>query len=132
MKNLLSLFVAIIMATNLHSQSQTFIQPVGGINLTMVNVKGGSFLMFSSYSEDAKPDSVTLNSFFIGKTDITQSQWKAVMGSNPSSNPGCNNCPVENVSWNDIQVFLGKLNKLTGKNYRLPTEAEWEFAALRR
>lgn len=72
--------------------------------------------------------SVTLNSFNIGKYEVTQALWKAVMGKNPSYFKG-DNLPVEQVSWNDIQDFLKKLNQLTGKNYRLPTEAEWEFAA---
>jgi len=65
----------------------------------------------------------------IGKYDVTQGEWKAVMGSNPSYFKGCgNNCPVEQVSWNDAQQFIQKLNAKTGKQYRLPTEAEWEYA----
>ena len=72
--------------------------------------------------------SVTLSSFYIGKYEVTQSLWKAVMGSNPSDWKG-DNLPVENVSWNDSQTFLRKLNAMTGKNFRLPTEAEWEYAA---
>ena len=60
---------------------------------------------------------------------MTQAQWIAVMGSSPSNFNDCNNCPVENVSWVDVQQFLQKLNQITGKNYRLPYEAEWEFAA---
>jgi sulfatase modifying factor 1 len=70
-----------------------------------------------------------LSSFNIGKYEVTQAQWKAVMGSNPSYFSGCDNCPVENVSWNDAQEFVRKVNAQTGKNYRLPTEAEWEYAA---
>ena len=72
--------------------------------------------------------SVTLSSFYIGKYEVTQSLWKAVIGSNPSNWKG-DNLPVENVSWNDCQTFLSKLNAMTGKNFRLPTEAEWEYAA---
>jgi len=64
----------------------------------------------------------------MSKYEVTQAQWVAVMGSNPSEFKGCDNCPVEQVNWNDIQEFLRKLNALTGKNYRLPTEAEWEYA----
>jgi formylglycine-generating enzyme required for sulfatase activity len=69
--------------------------------------------------------------FHMQKTEVTQGQWKAVMGSNPSYDPGCGDtCPVEQVSWNDIQTFLSVLNTIDpGKNYRLPTEAEWEYAA---
>ena len=69
-----------------------------------------------------------IKSFYIGKYEITQTQWKVIMGNNPSSFKG-NNLPVENVSWNDIQRFLAKLNAVTKKSYRLPTETEWEFAA---
>jgi formylglycine-generating enzyme required for sulfatase activity len=102
----------------------------------MVFVEGGTFTMgCTSEQGDACHDNekpahhVTLSSFQIGKYEVTQAQWLAVMGNNPSHFNGCDNCPVENVSWNDVQDFIGKLNQLTGKNYRLPTEAEWEFAA---
>jgi formylglycine-generating enzyme required for sulfatase activity len=97
----------------------------------MVFVEGGTFQMGSSSGDDdEKPvHSVTLSSFNIGKYEVTQAQWKAVMGSNPSNFSGCDNCPVENVSWNDAQQYISKLNSQTGKNYRLPTEAEWEYAA---
>jgi formylglycine-generating enzyme required for sulfatase activity len=65
----------------------------------------------------------------IGKTEVTQAEWRAVMGTNPSGFPSCgDNCPVERVSWNDAQEFIQKLNAKTGKQYRLPTEAEWEYA----
>ena len=79
--------------------------------------------------DDEKPaHSVTLSSYYIGKTEVTQELWQAVVGSNPSYFKG-NRKPVEKVSWEDCQTFISKLNSLTGKNYRLPTEAEWEFAA---
>ena len=81
-------------------------------------------------STDEKPvHSVTLNNFYIGKTEVTQMQWRDVMGNAPSSFKNCYNCPVENVSWDDVQKFIVKLNQKTGKTYRLPTEAEWEYAA---
>jgi formylglycine-generating enzyme required for sulfatase activity len=68
--------------------------------------------------------------FYIGETEVTQKQWRAVMGNNPSSFKDCDDCPVERVSWNDIQDFLSKLNARSGSGrYRLPTEAEWEYAA---
>lgn len=97
----------------------------------MIFVEGGTFQMGSSSGEsDEKPvHSVTLSAFNIGKYEVTQAQWTAVMGNNPSSFSGCENCPVENVSWYDVQDFIRKLNAQTGKNYRLPTEAEWEYAA---
>jgi formylglycine-generating enzyme required for sulfatase activity len=71
---------------------------------------------------------VQLGDFLIGKYEVTQAQWKAVMGENPSYYKG-DDLPVERVSWNDVQEFIDKLNELTGEQYRLPTEAEWEFAA---
>ena len=81
-------------------------------------------------SSDEKPvHRVTLNSYYIGQYEVTQARWRAVMGSNPSNNLGCDQCPVEQVSWKDVQEFLQRLNAYTGQNYRLPTEAEWEFAA---
>ena len=106
---------------------------IGGFE--MVYVKGGTFTMGATAEQgsdaesDEKPThSVTLSDFYIGKYEVTQAQWKAVMGSNPSYFKG-DNLPVENVSWNDIQEFIKKLNAQTGKKYRLPTEAEWEYAA---
>jgi formylglycine-generating enzyme required for sulfatase activity len=102
----------------------------------MVNVVGGTFTMGctseqgSECQDDERPaHQVTLSDFSIGKYEVTQAQWLAVMGSNPSYFSGCESCPVEAVSWDDIQSFLSKLNSMTGKNYRLPTEAEWEYAA---
>ena len=106
---------------------------IGGID--MVFVKGGTFTMGATaeqgsdaYSNEKPTHSVTVSDFYIGKYEVTQAQWKAVMGSNPSKFTGDNN-PVEQVSWNDIQEFITKLNAQTGKKYRLPTEAEWEYAA---
>jgi formylglycine-generating enzyme required for sulfatase activity len=97
----------------------------------MVFVEGGRFMMgINSGDDDEKPvHEVELSSYYIGKYEVTQAQWKSVMGNNPSYFKDCDQCPVENVSWNDVQDFIRKLNELTGKNYRLPTEAEWEFAA---
>jgi len=97
----------------------------------MVFVEGGTFMMGSNSGDaDEKPvHEVTLSSFSIGKYEVTQAQWQAVMGDNPSYFKGCENCPVEMVSWNDIQGYIQKLNAQTGKQYRLPTEAEWEYAA---
>ena len=101
----------------------------------MVYVSGGTFTMGATSEQgsdadsDEKPThSVTLSGYYIGKYEVTQELWKAVMGSNPSYFKG-DNLPVENVSWNDVQEFLRKLNAMTGKSYRLPTEAEWEYAA---
>jgi formylglycine-generating enzyme required for sulfatase activity len=97
----------------------------------MVFVEGGRFMMGSNSGDDVeKPvHEVELSSYYLGKYEVTQAQWKAVMGNNPSYFKDCDQCPVEQVSWNDVQEFIGKLNQKTGKKYRLPTEAEWEFAA---
>ena len=104
--------------------------------LVMVRVDGGSFTMGCQRGRDGdcydmeKPaHRVQVRSFDIGKHEITQALWEAVMGDNPSHFTGCARCPVERVSWDDVQTFLRKLNAWTGKRYRLPTEAEWEYAA---
>ena len=95
----------------------------------MVYVSGGTFIMGGDESSDQTPThSVTLSSYYICKYEVTQALWRAVMGSNPSKFKG-DNLPVEQVSWNDCQTFINRLNSYTGRNFRLPTEAEWEFAA---
>ena len=106
-----------------------------GINIEMVKVEAGSFNMGATSEmenpyEDEKPvHRVTLtNNYYVGKYEVTQALWQAVMGSNPSSFKGAD-LPVEKVSWNDCQDFVSKLNAMTGKRFRLPTEAEWEYAA---
>ena len=84
----------------------------------------------SDADNDEKPvHSVALSDYYIGETEVTQELWQAVMGTNPSYHSGYPQRPVEQVSWNDCQEFIKKLNQLTGKNFRLPTEAEWEYAA---
>jgi formylglycine-generating enzyme required for sulfatase activity len=102
----------------------------------MVFVQGGTFWMGCTdeqgsdcESDEMPKHQVTLKGFWIGKYEVTQAEWRAVMGENPSDNEGCDQCPVEQVSWNDVQQFIKELNRQTGKNYRLPTEAEWEYAA---
>ena len=110
-------------------------QPTGQVSSDpfegqMVFVQGGSFMMGSNdggYNEEPVHQ-VTLSDFYIGKFQVTQFQWKAIMGGNPSHFKG-DDLPVEQVSWNDVQEFIKKLNEKTGKKYRLPTEAEWEYAA---
>jgi len=101
----------------------------------MVFVKGGTLTMGCTSEQsdcggDEKPaHQVTVSDFRMGKYEVTQKQWTEIIGSNPSSFKNCEDCPVENVSWNDVQEFIKQLNRKTGKNYRLPTEAEWEYAA---
>ncbi|MDD6832809.1 MAG: SUMF1/EgtB/PvdO family nonheme iron enzyme [bacterium] len=109
---------------------------IGNTNFEMVRVEGGTFTMGATAEQGSAADSdekpthqVTLSSYSIGKTEVTQALWQAVMGSNPSYFKG-SNLPVETVSWEECQTFIRKLNALTGKTFRLPTEAEWEFAAL--
>lgn len=109
----------------------------------MVYVQGGTYTMGATpnqmaatfannmnhpFDDENPAHQVTVNSFSIGKYEITQAEWMAVMGSNPSNFKG-DNLPVEQVSWNDCQTFIQKLNAKTGKLFRLPTEAEWEYAA---
>ena len=106
-----------------------------GITIDMVKVEAGTFMMDATSEmqnpwDDVKPvHQVTLtNDYYMGKYEVTQALWKTVMGSNPSNFKG-DNLPVEQVSWDDCQEFIDKLNSMTGRKFRLPTEAEWEYAA---
>ena len=103
---------------------------VKGVTFQMVGVAGGTFQMGSEtgYSSEKPVHAVTLDDYWIGQTEVTQELWEAVMGSNPSYFKGTN-LPVEQVSWDDCQTFISNLNQLTGQTFRLPTEAEWEYAA---
>ena len=116
-------------------------RPITNLINNMVFVEGGTFIMGAN-SEDEKiklqngrsyryskpPHEVHLSNFYIGKYEVTQEEWQYVIGTNPSHFYGAKR-PVENVNWNDCQVFINKLNQITGKKFRLPTEAEWEYAA---
>ncbi|MBD2431470.1 MULTISPECIES: bifunctional serine/threonine-protein kinase/formylglycine-generating enzyme family protein [Fischerella] len=113
-------------------QAQLFAENLGkGVILEMVQIPGGNFMMGSTQGEgknSEKPQhTVTLKPFFMGKYPITQEQWKAVMGNNPSRFKGAKR-PVESVSWNHAVTFCKRLSQTTGKTYRLPSEAEWEYA----
>ena len=108
---------------------------VNGVSFTMVFVEGGTFTMGATseqgddaYEYEYPTHRVTLSDYYIGETEVTQALWEAVMGSNPSYFKG-DNLPVEQVSYNDVKEFILKLNQKTGKTFRLPTEAEWEYAA---
>ena len=107
---------------------------VNGVPFDMIYVEGGTFMM-GSETPDAQADErpvhkVTLSDYYIGQTEVTQHLWTAVMGSdsNPSANED-NNLPVTNISWDGCQTFVEKLSEMTGMHFRLPTEAEWEYAA---
>ena len=109
---------------------------VNGVTFKMIAVQGGTYTMGatseqgSDADDDEKPaHKETVVDFMIGETEVTQELWQAVMGNNPSNFKGDMQRPVEQVSWNDCQTFIRKLNQLTGQNFRLPTEAEWEYAA---
>lgn len=101
---------------------------VNGVSFTMVHVSGGSFTR-SNWFNLNEHQRITLSGFFIGETEVTQALWQAVMGNNPSHFVGNLQCPVEQVNWNDCQDFIHKLNLITGASFRLPNEAEWEYAA---
>jgi formylglycine-generating enzyme required for sulfatase activity len=116
-----------------HHQAEQYIEFVNGVAIEMVYVPGGTFLMGSPETEIGRNRSegpqhqVTVAPFFLGRYPITQAQWQAVMGRNPSRFRG-ENRPVERVSWNYAVAFCKKLSELTGKNYHLPSEAQWEYA----
>lgn len=101
---------------------------VNGIPYKMISIKGGEYNMGIEGDEEAQKHKVKLSDYMIGETEIPQSIWEAVMGNNPSRHVGPN-YPVEQISWNDCQQFIARLNELSGQAFRLPTEAEWEYAA---
>jgi len=106
------------------------------IENNMVFVKGATFTMGCTFEQegDCKDSEipahdVILKDFYISKYEVTQKQWRAIMGDNPSAFQGCDSCPIENVSFLSVQEFIKKLNLLSGKNYGLPVETQWEYAA---
>ena len=121
----------------IHRQQESARQKIedlgNGIQLEMVYIPGGSFLMGSPETEAERDDSegpqhkVTLQPFYMSKYPITQQQYQAIMGNNPSYFKG-ENCPVEQVSWNDATEFCQKLSKKIGGTYSLPSESQWEYA----
>lgn len=106
-----------------------------GLSFDMILVEGGDFVMgalkgHAELNHDDQPGFVvSLSDFYIAETEVTQGLWYAVMGNNPSFFSGDDSLPVDNVSWNDCQKFVKKLSEMTGEQFRLPTEAEWEYAA---
>lgn len=109
--------------------------PCTGTVIQMITVPKGCFTMgtpavASNIFKDDQPHEICVDSFAIGKYEVTQGEWQEVMGDNPSYFKQCgSDCPVEQVSWNDVQLFVLRLNNRTSQKYRLPTEAEWEYAA---
>jgi len=103
----------------------------------MLPVEGGRFTMGcthkagekNTYSDELPLHQVTVNNFYLGRHEVTQGLWKEVMGENPSKWEGNDSLPVEQVSWNEAQIFIARLSQMTGYRFRLPTEAEWEYAA---
>lgn len=131
----LCMLVAFLFLLNGGKGKNDMVITVEGVSFKMVAVDGGVFTMGATpeqgyeINDNEKPaHDVSLDDFMIGETEVTQELWYAVMGNNPSGFNG-EHLPVENVSWDDCQVFLRKLNAKTGKHFRLPTEAEWEYAA---
>ena len=125
--------ISVSQAKPVYQSIKTF--TVNGISFKMKLVEGGTFTMgaTSEQGDDAESNEkpshkVTLSSYYMGETEVTQELWQAVMGSNPSYFSGYRK-PVEQVSWNDCQDFITRLNSMIGQNFRFPTEAEWEFAA---
>jgi formylglycine-generating enzyme required for sulfatase activity len=120
------------------SELKDYTFQINGVDFEMVFVEGGTYQMGYNAKRDGKDDKamdcskplhqVTVDSFFIGKYPVTQAQWQVIMGNNPSDFKG-EKLPVECVSWEDCKEFINKLNRKTGKKYRLPTEEEWEYAA---
>jgi sulfatase modifying factor 1 len=127
-------------ASKAPSKPKTPIDPklaevVKSIEEKMIKIEGGSFTMGCFNPQDTecyfweKPrHNITISTFYVCKFDVTQKEWKALMGATPAAKY-CAECPVVNVTWFDAQLFINKLNQLSGKNYRLPTEAEWEYTA---
>lgn len=130
---ILAIAVLMLCASTLAwAQTETF--NVKGATFKMIKVEGGEFQMGATaeqdfpYHDERPEHTVTLSSYSIGETEVTQDLWYAVMGENPAKHVGPN-FPIENVSWEQCQLFIQRLDSITGKNFRMPTEAEWEYAA---
>ena len=127
-----AVLTVIVTESTLHEEEFT----VNGVTFKMITIDGGTYTMGATeeqgseyYGNERPTHQVRLSSYKIGQTEVTQKLWQAVMGSNPSNCTGDLQRPVEKVSWNDCQTFITRLNQLTGKSFRMPTEAEWEFAS---
>lgn len=132
----LSLTLMLFSMTDAGAQEANRTFTVNGESFTMIYVQGGTFTMgatteqgYDAFEDEYPAHSVTLSNYMIGQTEVTQALWKAVMGNNPSVFKSDSRLPVDNICWDDCQTFITKLNSITGEHFRLPTEAEWEFAA---
>jgi len=122
----LSLVIIMMQLISAHAATKNIVDPVG--DMAFVPVKGGCFQM--GEAEQNTLHEVCVSDFAIGKYEVTQGQWQAIMGTNPSRYSSCgSDCPVDQVSWYDIQDFINTLNAKGDRQFRLPTEAEWEYAA---
>ena len=131
----ITLFILFIFGLNANAQKKTFTETVNGVSFKMIYVEGGTFTMgatpeLRAYASEIEYPAhrVTISSYFIGETEVTQELWMAVMKDNPSEYKSKYH-PVNHVTWNDANDFCKELSKLTGKRYCLPTEAQWENAA---
>ena len=119
-----------------NKQEEFYIEGIKHLNMKMIYVEGGTFTMGAdeediyAYDDEKPSHQVSVDSYFIGAYPVTQSQWRTVMGNNPSEfkNSDEEDLPVESINWYEAQEFCQKLSALTGKKYMLPTEAQWEFA----
>ena len=122
----------IMFTLSLSAVAQENLLNLNDLTNNMVVVEAGTFAMGATdgwgYDNERPVHEVTLTSFKISKYEVTQKLWSLVMDENPSTIQG-DSLPVNNLSWNECQTFIAKLNEMTGKTFRLPTEAEWEFAA---
>ncbi len=132
MRLLLTILLAILTGPGIAHAEERERSSASSLEPPMVHIAPGSFRMGSNIllSDERPIHQVSIkDAFEIGKTEVTQGQWKAVMGENPSHFSQCgDNCPVENISWQDAMRFIKRLNSKTGKDFRLPSESEWEYA----
>ncbi len=123
MKKTFLALVTVAVSCCVSAQNKTF--EANGVRFEMIYVEGGTY----AKGDPAKPENASVGNFYIAQTEVTQNLWKAVMGKKSNALSRGKNCPADQISWNDCQEFISKLNQITGANFRLPTEAEWEYAA---
>jgi len=129
-----ALIVVLLTACKSKNPPAENIYSAGGVEFKMIYVEGGSFTMGTNDTVDTYPRErpahrVTVPAFYMAETEVTQELWRAVMGRNPSYDTSSDQKPVEQVTWGDCQRFIARLNEMTGEQFGLPTEAEWEWAA---